>query len=309
MKRQLEEAEINDQPKAKRTRTSERPPLVDVFHAREKGKKTYLEDRILSIPDLSTENEALAGGKYALFAVFDGHGGHFAAQYLKTLFPKLFVEHLVKRPPHTIADKKERNKVVKEALIKTFLNCDKEILEQQVLGGRSDGSTCVVCFIEGKTLWTANVGDTKHIIAVKKNGTVKGISLSKDHTADKKEEQLRIQNSGTGGKIENNRVLGILEVTRSFGDPGFKDFGVICIPYISKVPISSKIEFGLLATDGLWDLWKVPEVAKYIHETMENPTKPGLKETARILLTETILDRHCTDNCSVLLYKICHDQF
>jgi len=66
------------------------------------------------------------------------------------------------------------------------------------------------------------------ILAVKKNDSVKGVSLSKDHTAGKESEQKRI--AKTAGFVQNNRVLGILEVSRSFGDPSFKKNGVICVP-------------------------------------------------------------------------------
>lgn len=161
--------------------------------------------------------------------MFDGHGGDWVANKLLTLFPEVFVSHLKEDLPHKHADKNKRNAVVKKALIATFLKCDEEILKLQERHHLKDGSTACVCFIQDKTLWTANIGDTKAILAVKKNDSVKGVSLSKDHTADKEYEQTRIQ-QGTAGFIQNNRVLGILEVTRSFGDPDFKKNGVICVP-------------------------------------------------------------------------------
>jgi serine/threonine protein phosphatase PrpC len=46
--------------------------------------------------------------------------------------------------------------------------------------------------------------------------------LSFDHRAEDPTEQERIR--GSGGFIARNRVLGILAVTRSFGDHGMKDF-------------------------------------------------------------------------------------
>lgn len=44
--------------------------------------------------------------------------------------------------------------------------------------------------------------------------------MTKDHVASQKDEQARIINDG--GIVQNLRVSGILEVSRSFGDPLFK---------------------------------------------------------------------------------------
>ena len=46
--------------------------------------------------------------------------------------------------------------------------------------------------------------------------------LSYDHRVDDLKEQDRIKKAG--GFITRNRVLGILAVTRSFGDHGMKEF-------------------------------------------------------------------------------------
>jgi len=38
---------------------------IDYCALRDKGKKAYLEDRVLCIPDLSDQDEALIGGRYS----------------------------------------------------------------------------------------------------------------------------------------------------------------------------------------------------------------------------------------------------
>jgi len=301
MKRTTEESE--EAPPAKRPKMDS--SFVESFFARDKGKKTYLEDRILCIPDLASLDDCFSEGKYALFCVFDGHGGHWVANQLQSFFPQTLIAHLKEDLPHKHSDKSQRNSLVKKALISTFLKCDEAILKMQRAHNLNDGSTACVCFIEGSTLWTANIGDTKAILAVKKNDSVKGVSLSKDHTADKESEQTRI--AKTTGFVQNNRVLGILEVTRSFGDPSFKKNGVICVPHVSKVPISKKIEYVLMGTDGLFSVWNVKEITKFISDAMNHPAKPELKQLTRQILEETILHRNCTDNVSTLIMKFKHD--
>ena len=77
--------------------------------------------------------------------------------------------------------------------------------------------------------------------------------LSFDHRAEDESEQLRIKDAG--GFIARSRVLGILAVTRSFGDHGMKDF-VTANPYTSKTLLNEcgDSPFLILACDGVWDV-------------------------------------------------------
>lgn len=66
-------------------------------------------------------------------------------------------------------------------------------------------------------------------------------------------EQQRIKDAG--GFIARSRVLGILAVTRSFGDHGMKDF-VTAVPYVSITSLGQcgDCPFLILACDGVWDV-------------------------------------------------------
>ncbi|CAN0599132.1 unnamed protein product [Laminaria digitata] len=55
--------------------------------------------------------------------------------------------------------------------------------------------------------------------------------LSYDHKAEDAPEQERVH--AAGGFVLRNRVLGILAVSRSFGNQGMKEF-VTSVPYISE---------------------------------------------------------------------------
>ena len=59
--------------------------------------------------------------------------------------------------------------------------------------------------------------------------------MSYDHRAEDESEQQRIKDAG--GFIARRRVLGILAVTRSFGDHGMKDF-VTANPYVSETSLN-----------------------------------------------------------------------
>ena len=83
--------------------------------------------------------------------------------------------------------------------------------------------------------------------------------MSIDHKPDLKEEKLRIEKAG--GFIEENRVKGILNLSRSIGDLEYKndsslaikDQMIIPIPEVTKFELNDDSQFLILACDGIWD--------------------------------------------------------
>lgn len=83
-----------------------------------------------------------------------------------------------------------------------------------------------------RTLYVANVGDSRAVLVSSRHPDHDGVDvpssgfiatrLTFDHRAEDPEEQQRIKVAG--GFVTRNRVLGILAVSRSFGDHGMKDF-------------------------------------------------------------------------------------
>eukprot|EP01018_Ginkgo_biloba_P004435 Gb_02039 [translate_table: standard] len=111
------------------------------------GKRTTMEDsydaKILKIDD------HLVG----FFGVFDGHGGSWAAEYLKQ---HLF-ENLIKHPKF-ITD-------TKLAITETYQQTDSEFLEAESSIYRDDGSTASTAVLVGDHLYVANVGDSRAVIS------------------------------------------------------------------------------------------------------------------------------------------------
>ncbi|CAN0367794.1 unnamed protein product, partial [Discosporangium mesarthrocarpum] len=56
------------------------------------------------------------------------------------------------------------------------------------------------------------------------------IRLTYDHKAEDEGEKKRVEDAG--GFVLRNRVLGILAVSRSFGDHGMKEF-VTAVPHVT----------------------------------------------------------------------------
>lgn len=99
--------------------------------------------------------------------------------------------------------------------------------------------------VRQRVLYTANVGDARIVLC--RNG--KSLRLSYDHKGSDENEGKRIANAG--GLILNNRVNGVLAVTRALGDAYLKDL-VTGHPYTTETVIQpDSDEFIIMACDGV----------------------------------------------------------
>lgn len=99
-----------------------------------------------------------------------------------------------------------------------------------------------------RVLYTANVGDARIVLC--RNG--RALRLSYDHKGSDENEGRRV--ASAGGLILNNRVNGVLAVTRALGDAYMKDL-VTGHPYTTETVIQpDQDEFLILACDGVSSL-------------------------------------------------------
>ncbi|KAL4953983.1 phosphatase 2C-like domain-containing protein [Aspergillus filifer] len=149
--------------------------------------------------------------------------------------------------------------------------------------------------IRQRVLYTANVGDARTILC--RNG--KALRLSYDHKGSDENEGRRIANAG--GLILNNRVNGVLAVTRALGDAYIKDL-VTGHPYTTETVIQPDLdEFIILACDGLWDVCSDQEAVDLIRNV------PDAQEASKILVDHA-LARFSTDNLSCMVIRLDGDR-
>lgn len=72
--------------------------------------------------------------------------------------------------------------------------------------------------------------------------------LTYDHKGSDAQEAKRITDAG--GFVMNNRVNGVLAVTRSLGDSSMKEF-VVGSPYTTETTLGDEDEFLIIACDGV----------------------------------------------------------
>lgn len=133
-------------------------------------------------------------------------------------------------------------------LTTVFAKIDNEL---RLVDADGCGSTACVAIVrkEGshQVLYVANTGDTRCVLS--KGGQAERMSV--DHKGDNPDEILRIKSSG--GIIMENRVGGVLAVTRAFGDHSLKKSGVIAVPHVLKYTLKPFDKFMVIASDGVWD--------------------------------------------------------
>ena len=69
-------------------------------------------------------------------------------------------------------------------------------------------------------IYVANAGDSRAVIGLKKGDKYEALAMSEDHKPDNEGEKKRIEEAG--GFVEDNRVRGILALSRSIGDLEYK---------------------------------------------------------------------------------------
>ncbi|CAG7850832.1 Protein phosphatase 2C homolog 1 Short=PP2C-1 [Serendipita indica DSM 11827] len=140
-----------------------------------------------------------------------------------------------------------------------------------------------------RVLYAANAGDARAVLC--RNG--EALRLTYDHKGSDAQESKRITDAG--GFVMNNRVNGVLAVTRSLGDSAMKDF-VVGAPYTTETEVGPADEFIIIACDGLWDVTEDQEAVNLVRD------KSDAQQMAKLLL-EHALVRFSSDNVTVMVVR------
>jgi len=273
------------------------------------GWRIHMEDAHICLPELYAEegDEIIPIIGTSLFAVFDGHGGRFCADFASRHFVEVLSrnEKMVQFAKEmSSTDKEEKRQtleLLEDALRESFMDLDMELLRVAVEGtsnadietetndeGRThqpeamdeSGTTIVVVVVTKCHIICANAGDSR---AVYKTAG-KASALSYDHKPTNESEESRIRNAG--GFVNAGRVDGDLAVSRGLGDFRFKTSPHLKLEeqrvspepdIIVKTRNDEKDEFIILACDGIWDVATNQECVEFVSNIFcEGETDFGL---------------------------------
>jgi serine/threonine protein phosphatase PrpC len=264
------------------------------------GRRQDMEDDDLIIDQFSGAPSS------GFFGLYDGHGGRETVDFVVKTLHLNFEQEL--RTDPTLE--------VPEAFKRSYLTTDGQLRRHNIL---RSGTTAVTCLIRiedsgDRILYSANVGDSRAILC--RNG--QALRLTVDHKATLPEEAKRVRDAG-GYVGRNQRVNGILAISRALGDHMLKENNVVSAePYCTTTPLNAETDnFLILACDGVWDVMSDQEAVDFVlanYETEKKAQESGAASAAKdendILLRlangliRKALDLRSLDNISVCCVKL-----
>jgi serine/threonine protein phosphatase PrpC len=226
-----------------------------------------MEDRCIILSDM------LGLRNWTLAAVFDGHRGSEAAQYLASN-----LEQHIQRAWSSSSS-------CEDLLIQSLKDADEAFRRTCNCSRTFPGSTATVAMFYNDRLCVANIGDSRAVMC--RDGIVTAVTV--DQTADREEERRRIVEEGGSVQCVDGhwRVGGPgLVVTRSIGDADLKSQGVTAEAEVTTIDLcqcDGEDNFLILATDGVWDVMSAKQAVDLVHDTVKQPAM-----CARRLVTEAI---------------------
>lgn len=262
--------------------------------ADDQGRRNEMEDGFVFVD--------MFGGRptSAFFAVYDGHGG------------RPVVDFITKQLHHSVLKELRKTNSVPDALLQAFQSTDDEMVQRNIL---NSGCTACCCLLreEGNTrvIYTAHLGDSRAVMS--RGGSATRLTSMSDHKATDPLECKRVIEAG--GQIFNDRVNGMLAMTRAFGDhllkmPILPNNVVSNVPDITSTDLAWQDNFVILACDGLWDVMNDQQAVELVSESMRELTPiarqleaegRSMAEILARMLVEEALARGSNDNISCVI--------
>ncbi|XP_057447185.1 protein phosphatase 2C and cyclic nucleotide-binding/kinase domain-containing protein isoform X2 [Lotus japonicus] len=216
------------------------------------------------------------------FGVFDGHGefGALCSQFVK----QKVCENLLRNSKlHVDAV---------EACHAAFLTTNSQ-LHADVLDDSMSGTTAITVLVRGKTMYVANCGDSRAVIAERRGKDIVAVDLSVDQTPFRNDELERVKLCGArvltldqieGLKDPDVQCWGTEEdddgdpprlwvpngmypgtaFTRSIGDSIAETIGVVANPEIVVFELTQNHPFFVLASDGVFEFLSSQTVVEMV---------------------------------------------
>ncbi|XVF62531.1 hypothetical protein PTKIN_Ptkin09bG0015600 [Pterospermum kingtungense] len=207
--------------------------------------------------------------------IFDGHGpwGHIVAKRVRESVPPSLLCNWQKSLALTSLDQEldpdlsinlHQFNIWKQSYLKTYADIDQELKQHPGINSFRSGTTALTIIKQGEHLVIANIGDSRAVLATtSEDGNLVPLQLTVDFKPNIPEEAERITQSN--GRVfclrdepgvyrvwmPNGDTPG-LALSRAFGDYCVKEFGLISEPDVTQRNITSRDQFVILATDGVY---------------------------------------------------------
>ncbi|KAL2225881.1 probable protein phosphatase 2C 68 [Sesamum indicum] len=282
-------------------------------------------------------------GRHATFVgVYDGHGGPDASRYIS--------DHLF---GHLLRLAREKGAMSEDVLRTAFSETENGFLTlvrrayaiRPVIA--ATGSCCLVGVIWKKTLYVANVGDSRAVMGyLDRSNQIVAEQLTRDHNVSMEEVRKELRNLHPEDseivvmKQGVWRIKGIIQVSRSIGDaylkrpefsldPSFPRFHLPeplhrpvlrADPTIVTRDLQPNYKFLIFASDGLWEYLTNQEAVELVYNSprvgiarrlliwaMEKAAKTRQMPYSEIKKLDQGVRRHVHDDITIVIIFIDHE--
>lgn len=254
------------------------------------GARPVNEDRVVMI----NTHLKPSGKLCSYFAIFDGFSGVFTCNYLRDNLHKIITSH------------PEIETNTGKAIIESFEEAEKGLLEQASAKHDNSGSCALVVLVINKYVYLANLGSSRCIVS-----SLKGfdkIIPTREHFVEDPDERQRILEAG-GEIFEINGKIrvkpGNLIVSRCFGCYRAKKrcSAIVALPDIRISKITQDMDFLLLVSDGIWEVLSKHEIIKVLWTHLENTEGEVQQKVVKAIkeLLKSALENKSEDNLSAII--------
>ncbi|KAG6545348.1 hypothetical protein Mapa_013197 [Marchantia paleacea] len=238
------------------------------------------------------------------FGVFDGHGefGTHCSQFAR----KQLCDNLL-RNRHF---KTNALKAYHQSFIGTNLQLHRHHIDDSM-----SGTTGITVLVRGRTLYVANVGDSRAVVAERRGKKLFAVDLSNDQTPFRTDECARVRLCGArvltldqleglknpdvqcwGGEEDDdgdpprlwvaNGMYPGTAFTRSIGDTVAEQIGVIAVPEVLIMELTSQHPFFVIASDGVFEFLSSQAVVDMVakHKDPQDACAAIVAESYRLWL-------------------------
>ncbi|KAK8479002.1 hypothetical protein V6N11_028263 [Hibiscus sabdariffa] len=267
--------------------------FASVFSKR--GRKGVNQDCAIVWEEFGCQADMLFCG------IFDGHGpwGHFVAKKVRESMPssllcnwqQTLAQASLDPDSDLESDKKhQRFHIWKHSYLKTCAAVDHELEQQRKIDSFYSGTTALTIVRQGDLIYVANIGDSRAVLATTSDdGDLVPVQLTVDFKPNLPQEAERIiqckgrvfclhDEPGVHRVWLPDEESPGLAMSRAFGDYCIKDYGLISVPEVTQRHITSRDQFVVLATDGVWDVVSNQEAIRIVSST------PDKAKTAKRLV-------------------------
>jgi len=249
-------------------------------------------------------------GASILLGVFDGHGpfGHEVSNFVHALLPKLITTN----PAFESAPAETVRAAFLKAHEHLLSNCEHP---EASFNCSISGTTASLAVFRGKKLLVAHVGDSRVVMAKRRNDALVAVPITIDHKPTLTAEKERIEASGGQVKrmpydipyrvfMKDKEYPG-LSMSRAIGDSMAHSIGVISEPEVCELDLSAEDEFLILCSDGVWEFVKDEEAVELVGKYVQTQAKQAAEKLAQLAWTRWLKNEdEVVDDITVIVAYI-----